>query len=94
MQFPRIHINGTSGEDLLAQYEKASRAVEAAVEAVAAGGPHGRDYYVIEYPAGDPCQQAIEEHHARLSKLRQVAVEINAIWQDLYFQQEERKARW
>ncbi len=44
MIYPRVHINGTSGEDLLQQYSDAETAIVGAVDRIPV--PDERDYYV------------------------------------------------
>jgi hypothetical protein len=46
MLIPTVHLNGTSGEDLLDQYGSAVEAVREAIDAVCDTGPNARDYYV------------------------------------------------
>lgn len=42
---PTIHLNGTSQNNLLDAVVEARAAVQAAVEALTAASPNGRDYY-------------------------------------------------
>jgi hypothetical protein len=67
---PTIHLNGTSGQDLKAEYYAAFEAIEAAVEALAAATLHARDYYV---QSADAYYQAREQRAEAFDKLRQVS---------------------
>lgn len=73
---PTIHRNGSPPEHLIEAARNAKRAVNAAVEALCAMHPNGRDYY----PQGDGALQVAErEHQARMTKLREVLEEVTAI---------------
>ena len=67
---PTIHLNGTSGKDLKAEYYAAYEAIEAAVEALAAATLNGRDFYV---QSADAYYQAREQRAEAFDKLRQVS---------------------
>jgi hypothetical protein len=70
---PTIHLNGSSKDDLFDKYMTALAAVEAAIDALAQAGPHGRDYY----PQGDDAfREARAEHEARLRQLNNVSREL------------------
>jgi len=72
LAIPTVHLNGTSGEVLLEQLRGARRALDAALEALAAAYPNARDYYV--QPGGfSPAQQ---QHETRIAKLREVRNEV------------------
>ncbi len=73
MQFPRVHMNGTSAASLFAQYETALNAVTAAIEAHQKIECHGRDYYVI---SSEAASIAYREHRERFAKLEQVRQEL------------------
>jgi hypothetical protein len=66
---PTIHLNGTSGQDLKAEYYAAYEAIEAAVEALAAATLNARDYYV---QSADAYYEAREQRAEAFDKLRQV----------------------
>jgi hypothetical protein len=66
---PTIHLNGTGGETLKAEYYAAHKAIDAAVEALAAATLNARDYYV---QSADAYYQAREERAEAFDKLRQV----------------------
>jgi hypothetical protein len=70
---PTVHLNGTSADDLIAGYRYAMEAVDAAIDAVKATGPNGRDYYV-QGPAA--LEQAQDEHRSRLVRLTAIADEL------------------
>jgi hypothetical protein len=76
MQFPVIHLNGTSKAELLKGYTDALNALDAAMVALAAVTVHGRDYYVI---GSDAASIAFEEHNARRQALQNVHAELEAI---------------
>jgi hypothetical protein len=76
LTFPTIHLNGTSRKELVDGYVKAHSAVNAALAAVAATYPNGRDYY----PQGDRAiQLAMDQHSARLEHLKQVLAELDEL---------------
>jgi hypothetical protein len=67
---PTIHLNGTSGQDLKAEYYAAYEAIEAAVEALAAATSNARDFY----PQGaDAYYKHRDERAEAFDKLRQVS---------------------
>lgn len=80
LTFPIIHLNGSSKSFLQEEYRLAARSVRATIDVVAKVYPHGRDYYPI---SPDALLSAQAEHAARLSKLREVAEELEAIWENL-----------
>lgn len=45
MLIPTVHLNGTSGQDLLEQQQAVLDALRAVREAMVAAMPNGRDYY-------------------------------------------------
>jgi len=66
---PTIHLNGTSGQDLKAEYYAAYEAIEAAVEALVAATSNARDFY----PQGaDAYYKHRDERAEAFDKLRQV----------------------
>lgn len=76
VQFPQVNLNGTSKDALLEQYRRSYRAINAAIESLCEGAPHGRDYQTL--PPG-AVQLAIAEHRIRVAKLESVRAEIEAI---------------
>lgn len=70
--FPTIHLNGTSGDELLTGYQAAYDAVDAAVAALAAVEFNARDYYVNTDP--DAYAKARKERTRQLQRLREVQV--------------------
>lgn len=90
MIFPLVHLGGTSGADLLEGLEAANNATHAALEALSATVPNGRDYY----PLGDGAlRTALLAHDARLEKLREVLLEIATIHEDVQRQIDEKAKR-
>lgn len=73
---PTIHLNGTSGNDLLDQYQDAITALNNAREYVSKTCPHGRDYYV---QSPDGTQKARSEHCDRLKKIESVIEELEEL---------------
>jgi len=84
MQLPQININGTAKSDLLEQQVEAMEAIRAAVEAVQASCPNGRDYTPQGSPAAQAAfQRAISEHCDRITRLQAVLKEIETIAEHL-----------
>lgn len=78
MVTPTVHLNGTSGVDLLRQVHEAAEALRAAMETLSAAAPNGRDYY----PQGEQAySQASKEHEDRMARLRAVYDELGAIYE-------------
>jgi len=88
MMFPTIHLNGTSGDDLLSQTTDALIALADAIKALQSMGPHGRDYYVQGPRVIDA---AMGEHLARIEKLEAVQDDVRAVSQAIYAQIIERE---
>jgi hypothetical protein len=74
--FPTIHLNGSDGETLLAQYLAALKALQAAAAAHDAASPNARDYYV---QGPDAYAAAREEHVNRAQRLASITAELEAI---------------
>lgn len=73
---PTIHLNGTSGPQLLDDHLAAVEALRDAWKALSAMAPNGRDYY----PQGPAAISiAIDQHADRLSRLDQIKKEIEEI---------------
>lgn len=76
MTLPTVHLNGTSARDLLTQYQRALKSVQAAVDDIAETYPNGRDYY----PQGDGVVYvAMQEHRERVDALMLVRDELARI---------------
>jgi hypothetical protein len=73
---PTVHLNGTSKEGLLEQWQTAQQAVTDAVRAVSENGPNARDYYVQDEAA---FRLAREQHITRLKMLEIVQSELVTI---------------
>lgn len=75
-QVPRVHLNGTSRGELVAQQRAVYEAAEALLDALRQATPNGRDYY----PLGDEAfRRAREEHRGRMCQadaIKEVAGEI------------------
>jgi hypothetical protein len=90
MTLPTVHLNGTSGPDLLEQITKAREGVEAAIARLQDAAPNGRDYY----PQGpDAYPAARAEHDARLQRLTTVERELQDIELHLFDAVELRRKR-
>jgi hypothetical protein len=87
MLLPTIHLNGTSGTDLLSQTVDAMLALSDAIKALQAAGPHGRDYYVHGNSA---FPRALAEHEDRLANLEAVQADLVAIYESIHAQMTER----
>jgi len=75
---PRIHLNGSSKQDLLETNCRARQALHEALAALAQAWPHARDYYPIsDHAAFD----AMREHRARVNTLGVVLTELEEIAQ-------------
>lgn len=88
MIFPTIHLNGTSGADLLSQTDNAMIALSDAIKSLQSAGPNGRDYYLD----GDVTAfaQAQQQHCDRLARLEAVEAELVAISESIHAQMTER----
>ena len=77
---PTVHMNGTSKQVLMDQLCNAIDAIHVAGNTLAAAYPNGRDYY----PQGaDAIHLAMNQHAARMAKLREVAEELREIVESL-----------
>lgn len=76
MHLPTIHDNGTSKQQLQAEYENASGALEEAYQVLKRTAPNLRNYYIQ-----DPTffAMALLEHMQRLQRLDSIKEEIDAI---------------
>ena len=89
MLVPTIHLNGTSGEDLLDQYASAVEAVREAIDAVCDAGPNARDYYV---QGPDAALAAQREHEARVASIKRVRDDLAAIVEGIQDQIDAKEA--
>lgn len=76
MTIPTIHLNGTSGQELLDQVLNACHSLNTALSALDNAAPNGRDYYT-QGPAALPMAQ--NEHQARVTKVRGVLDEMQQL---------------
>ena len=80
---PTIHLNGTSKAELLEQLRNAYTAVRNAQKVLQEAAPNGRDYY----PQGPGAiLQAQSEYESRLTRLQDVAKELEEIQEAIYEQ--------
>ena len=76
IMIPVLHLNGTSKNELVNQYENAIIALKEALQVVLKSAPNGRDYY----PLGPNAYEvAREQHYARITKINQVIEELSSI---------------
>lgn len=76
LAIPTIHLNGTHGDELLAQVNAAEFAISEALSALTKAAPNQRDYY----PQGnDAWRKAVEQHGARVDRLVDVAKELETL---------------
>jgi hypothetical protein len=77
---PMVHLNGTSKQSLLDQYENAIKALEDAKDVLLKSAPNGRDYY----PKGpDAYEIARKQHYSRTAKINQVINELTSIVEEI-----------
>lgn len=78
---PQVHLNGTSGNDLLNKLRNAMDAVDKARVALVECSPHGRDYYTL--PANEKGEDAFtvarRDHLVRLKRLEETHAELQDI---------------
>lgn len=87
MRKPTIHLNGTSGQDLLDQVLGVKHAVDTANAMLRKAWPNGRDYYVQGDGAYAEVMAEWEEHSR---KLQSVAADLQAIGLDIIDQIDRR----
>lgn len=77
LQKPTVHLNGTGLASLGRQYREASEGLRKALDAMGPMSPNGRDYY----PQGPGAfHLAVEQHVARIAKVREALAEVDALW--------------
>ena len=79
MQYPTIHLNGTSASTLQDEIMKAHWKLKAARDAVADMTVHSRDYYVKADP--NAFMQACDEHRARMLALDKIVNDLSDMYQ-------------
>jgi hypothetical protein len=80
MMKPTIHLNGSSGQELLDNIVDAGRAVQDALTALGKAYPNARDYY----PQGNGAYRtALSEHEARCRHLAIVRDELEHLAMDV-----------
>lgn len=85
-----IHLNGSSAEALITTHEQAGHSLRKALEDLSDTAPNARDFYVQKDGA---FEQARAEHEARVSRVRGVLREVEAIHENLVEQQAFRERR-
>ena len=70
---PRVHLNGSSYEELMTQLSTVTEALGFALDALAQATPHGRDYYM----------------QGRTGRLKSILTEIELIAAGVYQQREK-----
>jgi len=88
MRYPTVHLNGTSGDELVRQLQEAWVAVKHAMDALTLTMPNGRDYYVQE---ADSMSNAMAEYRKRYALLETVQDELTEIWEAVQDQIDKRK---
>lgn len=86
---PIIHLNGTSGEELLNQAENAERALREAYDAICKAAPHARDYYVNQDP--DAFRKARKAHDGHVDQLNDLITYYSTLAVFLQDQIDERE---
>ena len=90
MRAPTIHLNGTSAETLLDQYQTAASALRQAAETLIDAHPNARDYY----PQGaDAFREALLEHSERLVLIRRVMNDLDLLAEQVQNQIDQRPGR-
>ena len=77
---PCVHLNGTSKESLLDQYEAAHSALQTTFDALRQTVPNGRDFYPY---GGTEIERALKEHYSRLRAVGNVINEIEALAEEV-----------
>lgn len=90
MIVPTVHLNGTSGSELLKNVTDAKEALHEAREKLARTSPNGRDYYVQGNTA---LLSASMEYSVREAKLREVFEELEVIQLAIVDQIEEKECQ-
>lgn len=86
---PTIHLNGTSSATLIEEYKTAHKAIDKAIDTLAAATCHARDFY----PQGpDAYYQAREERQQALQKLREAQEYVELVWAGINDQARRAKA--
>jgi hypothetical protein len=78
---PRLNLNGTSKQELLRVHLDAMQAIDAAVVALAACTPHGRDFQTVANP--DVFKAARQQHTDRILALKVVYEQLEQIALDI-----------
>jgi hypothetical protein len=73
---PRVHINGTGKNELMAQFLRAMTACEDAERALIDAAPHGRDYYPLGPGAFEFARHEHEQRLHALADIRAAYVEL------------------
>lgn len=89
MMLPTLHLNGTSGADLMSQTVDAMIALSDAIKALQAAGPNGRDYYLQQET--NAYTQALQQHWDRLAQLEAVLADLTRISESIHTQTAPRK---
>lgn len=87
---PTIHLNGTSGADLIDQNREVFDALQIVLKKMREATPHGRDYYV---QGPEAYATARREFEARYAQVQLVADTYEEILIQVLDQQNEREAR-
>lgn len=88
--YPTVNLNGTSGDELLAQVSAVLERLRSTQDAMAEASPHGRDYQ--HDASGADYRVASEEHTARMIQVRELILWYEAAQADIYTQVMDRAA--
>lgn len=73
---PVLNLNGASGDQLLEAHQTALTALTAALDAINATAPHGRDFQTEDVSV---YREASEQHRRRVKAIAEVYRDIEAI---------------
>lgn len=73
---PMVHLNGTSGKELLAQQRGVLDACRALQLALADATPHGRDYYPYDK---NRINEALKDHVDRVAMVNKIREQVELI---------------
>ncbi len=78
MEYPTVHLNGTSKQALLDQQIDAINALRAAKAAIMFAAPHSRDYYV-KADGANAYSRAVAEHSLRIRAIDHIINDLTEI---------------
>jgi len=90
MVVPTVHLNGTSGQDLLDQNKEVAGYLRVGLTAMFEAAPNARDYYV---QGGNAYREARREYVDRCERVKAVLAEVDAIIEKIEEQVEARRRK-